>query len=58
VAENKVLRKIFGPKKDEVSEQLRILHNEELCVRIVASGRLQWAGHVKRIGRQGMVTEQ
>jgi hypothetical protein len=29
--ENKVLRKIFGPKNDEVSEQVRILHNMELC---------------------------
>ena len=51
--ENKVLRKIFGPKKDETGEWRR-LHNGEFhdiygkpdIMRIVKSRRLRWAGHV------------
>jgi hypothetical protein len=54
VFENKVLRRIFGPKRDEVMGRWRKLHNEELCdlysspsiVRIIKSRRMRWAGHV------------
>lgn len=54
---NKVLNKIFGSDKDQVSEQCMILHNKELLfsslpniVRIPKSSRLRWAGHVARMG--------
>ena len=52
VFENKILRRIFGPKKDENGEWRR-LHNEELnsspnLVRVIKSRRLRWAGHVVR----------
>jgi hypothetical protein len=55
---NKVLRKIFGPRRDEVIEGWRILHNEELhnqycspnIIRIIKSRRIRWAGHVARMG--------
>ena len=56
--ENRVLRKVFGPKRDEVTGEWRKLHNEELndlyslpnIVRVVKSGRMRWAGHVARMG--------
>jgi hypothetical protein len=49
-----VLRRIFGPKRDEVTGEWRKLHNEELCdlysspsiIRIIESRRMRWAGHV------------
>jgi hypothetical protein len=55
---NRVLRRIFGPKWDEVTEEWRKLHNEELndlyslpnIVRMVKSRRMRWAGHVARMG--------
>jgi hypothetical protein len=58
VFENRVLRKAFGPKKDEVTEEWRKLHNEELndlysspkIVRVVKSRRMRWAGHVVSMG--------
>ena len=58
VFENRVLRRIFGPKRDEVTGELRKLHNEELSdlyalpniVRVVKSRRMRWAGHVARMG--------
>jgi hypothetical protein len=58
VFENKVLRKIFRPKRDEVTGEWRKLHNEELrdlysspsIIRIIKSRRMRWAGHVARIG--------
>jgi hypothetical protein len=58
VFENRVLRRIFGPKRDEVTGVWRKLHNEELCdlyssltiVRVIISRRMRWAGHVARIG--------
>jgi len=58
VFENRVLRRIFGPKRDEVTGEWRKLHNEELndlstspnFVRMIISRRMRWAGHVARIG--------
>jgi hypothetical protein len=58
VFENRVLRRIFGPKGDEVTGEWRKLHNEELnglyslpnIVRKIKSRRLRWAGHVARMG--------
>jgi predicted small integral membrane protein len=58
VFENKVLRKIFVPKRDGVTREWRKLHNEELCdlysspsiFRIATSRRMRWAGHVARMG--------
>ncbi|KAJ4429226.1 hypothetical protein ANN_26229 [Periplaneta americana] len=58
VFENKVLRKIFGAKKDEVTGEWRKLHNTELhalysspeIIRNIKSRRLRWAGHVARMG--------
>ena len=57
VFENRVLRRIFGPKRDGVTGQWRKLHNEELndlycspnIVRVIKSRRLRWAGHVARM---------
>jgi len=56
--ENRVLRSVFGPRKNEVTGELRKLHNEELCelyslpniVRVVKSRRMRWAGHVAPMG--------
>jgi hypothetical protein len=58
VIENRVLRRIFGPKTDEVEGGWRKLHNEELhdvnyspsIIRIIKSRRMMWAGHVARTG--------
>jgi hypothetical protein len=55
--ENKVLRKIFGPKRDEVTSEWRKLRNEKLkdpysspnIVRVVKWSRMVWAGHVARM---------
>jgi hypothetical protein len=54
VFENRVLVRIFGPKKDEVTGEWRKLHNEELrdlysspsIIRLISSRRMRWAGHV------------
>ena len=54
VFENRVLRRIFGPKRDEVTGEWRKLHYEELndlnsspnSVRVIKSRRMRWAGHV------------
>jgi hypothetical protein len=59
VFENRVLRKIFEPKRDEVIGGWRKLHNEELhnfycspsIIRIIKSRRIILAGHVGRMGR-------
>jgi hypothetical protein len=53
-----MLRRIFGPKRDEVTVECRILHNEELndlyssptIVRVIKSRRIKWTGHVARMG--------
>jgi hypothetical protein len=57
VFENRVLRRIFGPRRDEVTGEWRKLHNEELnnlyspnIVRVINSRRMKWAGHVARMG--------
>jgi hypothetical protein len=60
VFENRVLRRIFGPKRDEVTGGWRKLHNEELhnlhsspsIIRLIKSRRLRWAGHVARMGKK------
>ena len=57
VFENRVLRRIFGPKRDGVTEKWRKLHNEELndlypspnIVRVIKSRRMRWAVHVARM---------
>jgi hypothetical protein len=64
VFENRVLRRIFGPRTDEVTGEWRKLHNEELpdlysspsIIRIINSRRMRWAGHVSRMGRRGTRT--
>jgi hypothetical protein len=60
VFENRVLRRIFGPKRDEMAGEWRKLHNEELrdlhssqsIIRIIKSWRMKWAGRVARIGQK------
>jgi len=57
---NRVLRRVFGPKRDEVTGEWRKLYNEELSdlypspriVRVIKSRRMRWAGHVARIGEK------
>jgi hypothetical protein len=63
VFENRVLRRIFGSKRDEVTGEWRKLHNEELhnlysspdIIRQVKSRRMRWAGHVVRMGEERKV---
>ena len=60
VSENMVLRRIFVPRKDELTGEWRRLHNEELndlysspnIVRVIKSRRMRWAGHVARMGEE------
>jgi hypothetical protein len=60
VFENRVLRGIFGPKRDEATGDWRRLHNEELnglysspnIIRVIKSRRLRWAGHIERMGEK------
>ena len=57
VFENRLLRRVFGPKRDEVTGEWRKLRNEELSdlyslpniLRVVKSRRMRWAGHVVRM---------
>jgi hypothetical protein len=63
VFENRVVRRIFGPKRDEVTGEWRKLHNEKLhnlysspdIIRQVKSRRMRWAGHVARMGEERKV---
>jgi hypothetical protein len=60
VFENRALRRIFGPKRDEVMGECRKLHNRELhnlysspdIIRKIKSKRRRWAGHVARMGEE------
>jgi len=60
VFENMVLRRIFGPRREEVRGEWRRLHNGELNdfynstnnVRVIKSRRMRWAGHVARMGEE------
>jgi hypothetical protein len=60
VFENKVLRRIFGPRRDEVTGDWRRLHSEEInvlysspnIVRVIKSRRIRWPGHVARMGEE------
>jgi hypothetical protein len=60
VFENRVLRKIFGPKRDEMIGEWRKLHNEELhdlyssprIIRIIKSKRIRWVGHIAQMGEK------
>jgi hypothetical protein len=61
VLENRVLRKIFGQTRDEVTGGSKKLHNEELhnfypspsIIRMMKSRKMRWAGYVARIGEKG-----
>jgi hypothetical protein len=65
VFENRVLRRIFGPKRDEATGEWRRLHNEELnnlyssldIVRAIKSRRMRWAEHVARMGKERCVQD-
>jgi hypothetical protein len=60
VLENRVLRRIFGPERDEVTGEWRKLHSEELhilysspnIIRQIKSRRMRWAGYVARMGEE------
>jgi hypothetical protein len=60
VFENRVLRRMFSPKRDEVTGEWRILHNEGLHdlypslsnIRIIKARRMRWAWHVARMGEK------
>ena len=60
VFENMAMRRIFGPRRDEVPGEWRRLHNEELnnlnsspnIVRVIKSRRMRWAEHVERMGKE------
>jgi hypothetical protein len=60
VFENRVLTKIFGPKRNEVTRDWRKLHNEELhslysspnIFRMIKTRKMRWAGHVARMGEK------
>jgi len=64
VFDNMVLRRIFGPKRDEVTGEWRRLHNDELndlycsqnIVRVIKSRGVKWAGHVARMGEGEVYT--
>jgi hypothetical protein len=61
VFENRVLKRIFGPKRDEVTGEWRKLRNLELhdlysspsIIRIIKSRRMRWSGHVARMREKG-----
>ena len=55
-----VLRRLFGPRRDEVMREWKRLHNEELndlycspnIVRVIKSRRMRWVGHVAHMGKE------
>jgi hypothetical protein len=63
VFEIRVLRRIFGQKKDEVTRGWRTLHNDELhnlkfspsIIRMIMLSRIRWAGHVARMGAEEII---
>jgi hypothetical protein len=63
VSESRVLRDIFGPKRDEVTGEWRKIHNEELndlypspnINRAIKSKRMRWAGHVASRGEERFI---
>jgi hypothetical protein len=63
VFESGVLKKVLGPKRDEVMGEWRKLHNEELhklysssnIIRQIRARRMRWVGHVARLGEEGKV---
>jgi hypothetical protein len=64
VFENRVLRRILGPKRDEATGEWRTLHKEELnglysspnIIGVMKSRRMRWAGHVARVGKSEVHT--
>jgi hypothetical protein len=62
VFENRVLRRIFGPKRDEVTGKWRRVGKKELyalcsspcIIRVIKSRRLRWAGYIARMGHTGL----
>ena len=60
VFENRVLRRIYGAKRDELTGEWRKLHNGELSdlssspniIRVITSGRMRWAGRVTHVGER------
>jgi hypothetical protein len=60
VFENRVLRRVFGPKTDEITGEWAKLHNEELndlrsspnIVRLIKLRRMRWVGHLARMGEE------
>ena len=60
VSENRVLRKMFRPKRDEVTGEWRRVHSEEInglysspnIIRVIKSKRMRWVGHVTRMGER------
>jgi len=60
VFKNRVMRRIFGPKRDDITGELRQLLNEEInnlyyspnIVRVIKSRRMRWAGHVQSMGKR------
>jgi hypothetical protein len=63
VFENRVLRRIFGPKRDEVTGDWRKMHNGELHNlysspnRMIKTKRMRWAGHVARMGEDECILD-
>jgi len=64
VLKNRMLRRMFGPKRDEITRERRKLHNEELndmytspnIIRVIKSRRMRWAGHVALLAeRRGVL---
>jgi hypothetical protein len=63
VFENRVLRRVFGRKRDEATGEWRRLHNEELrdlyssqnIIRVIKSRRMRWVGHIARMGEKRSV---